>query len=68
MKFAIPIKCVLSYATLFEAQKLFYEVRRPSIPVSNFKLDSEDGEFRTRFVKALAKRSTTPKSTCKMHI
>lgn len=68
MKFAIAIKCVFSYATQFEAQKLFYEVRRPSIPVSNFKLDSEDGEFRTRFVKTLAKRATAPKSTWKLYI
>jgi len=68
MEFEIPIKCVFSYATQFEAQKLFYGVHRPSIPISNFKLDSEDGEFRTRFVKTLAKRSTTPKSTCKLYI
>jgi hypothetical protein len=59
MEFEIAIKCVCSYATQFEAQKMFYEVRRPSIPLSSFKLDSKDGEFRTRFVKTLAQRSTT---------
>ena len=68
MEFEIPIKCVCSYATQFEAQKLFYEVRRPSIPVSNFKLDSEDGEFWIRFVKTLAKRSKTQKNTHKPYI
>jgi hypothetical protein len=68
MEFEIPIKCVCRYATQFEAQKLFYETRRPSVSVSNFKLDSEDEEFRSRLATTLAKRSTTPKNTYKLYV